>query len=625
LYFWLGLLRGGGWGKVVGLAVSGMMMVTSGSPYPLLMTLVCPLVTGVPFWLLSKQRAPLAAVLLRTAVAFVVAFLLSAPHLLPTTELARQVPAEILVRNPQEQTFYSLWPLDWPKFLVPTLYGFPMPSRNMYLGVLPVVLLAVAVGLMVTRRWRWNGPTAAFTALSVVGVVMGCGSLIGIHHLLAIVPVIGRLYSYPDIQSIIAALAMPVLAGLALHPLRRMSRRVRWWVAGLILGAVALVLILQGPLEAWADKIRAMPRYAGDFKSLTAGLDAYPVMPAVYRFLVLLAGSMGVTLLLAQARRWRLALGLATVLLFVDKALLIHDLRLYGMFGDINVYEVETPSIRKLKELGADREMARIHRTYHMMGETHILSGSQDPREFAWIRDYLPWDVGVVFHFSTTKDGCTLNITENKWVWEQMLDRFEPWQNDRLRGLWNAKWVMDIRRDAKGYSYQLRENSQFMPRAWLASRTQTVKDWKETLNLLLNPTFDSRGTVLLYATPEEVPEKLLEQNSGFAPVTEIKQTNNTITVRAISHTDAVLVVADSYYKWWRAEIDGKPARIFKVNMAQKAVLFPAGEHVVRLRCVPVSFYMGCVLFITGVPLTAWLLWLERKKRRAGQGFIGKAS
>jgi hypothetical protein len=539
----------------------------------------------------------------------------SAPHLLPTTELARQVPNEILARNPQDQAFYSLLPLDWPKFLVPTLYGFPMPSRNLYLGVLPAMMLAVALGMMVARRWRWNGPTAAFTALSVVGVAMGCGPLIGIHHLLATVPIIGRLYSYPDIQSIIAVLAMPVLAGLAVRPLRRMPGRARWWLVGLSLSVVVFIFILKAPLETWVDKVRALPRYANDFKSLTAGPDAYPVAPAVLRFVVLWICSLGVTLLLARVRRWRLALGLATVLLFADKALMMRDLRLFGMFGDVNVYTVETPSIRKLKELGADRELARIHRTYHMMGETHILSGSNDPREFAWIRDFLPWDVGVSYHFSTTKDGCTLNITEPKWVWEQMLDRFEPWQNDRLRGLWNAKWIMDIRRDARGYSYQLRENQQFLPRAWLSSRAQTVADWRGALQLLLNKDFDPSGTALLYAMPKEIPEKLLKQAGKFTQVADIRQTNNTITVRALSDTDAVLVVADSYYKWWRADIDGKPARVFKVNMAQKAVLFPAGEHTVRLRCVPVSFYAGCVLFAAGAPLAAWLLWLDRKKRK----------
>ncbi|MDR1011865.1 MAG: YfhO family protein, partial [Opitutaceae bacterium] len=135
------------------------------------------------------------------------------------------------------------------------------------------------------------------------------------------------------------------------------------------------------------------------------------------------------------------------------------------------------------------------------------------------------------------------------------------------------------------------------------------------LGLLLDKNFDPRGTALLYAPSAEIPENILNQQAGFAPVTFIRQTNNTITIKADAGCDAVLVVADTYYKWWRATVDGRPAKIYKVNMAQKAVLFPAGEHTVRFVCVPGSFYIGCGLFIPGAAAGAWLLLRGRRRRR----------
>lgn len=620
LYFWFGLLRGGGWGKVVGLAVAGAMQVSAGSPYPLLMTLVSLLVAGVPFWLLSKQRASLPTVILRGAASFAVAFLLAAPHLLPTLELTRQISSEFLSRDAQSQIFYSLLPQDWLKTLCPLLYGYPMQSTYLYLGVLPVILGGAAIAAMFARRWHWSGSAVGMAALAVAGIVMASGPLINLHHLLARVPMISRLYSYPQYYNMLVALSVPILAGLALRPLRRLSRKALLWLSGLSLG-MALALFIATPwVSQWADTMRQLPRYLNDFKSFTAQPDAFPMSQVVFRFLILWVCSLGVTLLLTSKRRQLLAPAMlsAIVLLVIDKSLLVGDLRL---FGKTNVYEVVPPSAQALIQAGANRELARWHRTYHMMGETHILSGSNDPREFAWIRTFMPWSVGLTWGFSQTTVACTLSIPEAERIWAPFLDRFEPWQNDRLRGLWNAKWIMDVKRDERGYSYQLRENPQFMPRVWLSAKVMVVRDWKDALQLLLDKNFDPKGTALVYA-PAEMPPNLLEQRTGYAPAQSVVQTNNTITIKASSACDTVLVVADTYYKWWRAEIDGKPTPVLKVNMAQKGVLFPAGDHVVRLVCVPISFYAGCGLFVIGIPLIIFLLWLDRREKLLHDNTVG---
>ncbi len=615
LGFYLGLLRSGGWKQSVGLAVAGALMMHGGSPYPLLMTMVMLAVCGPVFWWRLRERPPVVRVLWRGAAGAGLSVLLAAPTLLPVLELARQVPSEFLARNPADQAHYSLLPMDWLRLLVPTLYGFPN-AQPYYPGVLAVFLGLAGVALAAARRWRWNAPASALAALALAGVVMAGGPLLRLDRLLALVPMVSRLYSYPQMISWLAAIALPVLAGLAARPLRRLSVGGRWWVAGVALGAALVALLLESPLETWAERMRRLPRFVHEFKSFTARTEAYPVKAAVNRFLALWVCAAGAALLLAGARRRRAltaALAVVAALCLADGALLVRDLRL---FGKTDVYAVETPSMRALREAGAGHELARLHRTYPMLGETHIVIGSSDPREFAWARDFLPWSVGVTRHFSQTNSSGTLNPPEADYVWQRLLDRFEPWQNDRLRGLWNAKWVMDIKRGAGGYSYQLRENPQFMPRAWLSARARTVRDWREALGLLLDKNFDPRRTALLYAPQSEVPGKLLGQPEKFSAVADIRQTNNTITVRASSGTDAVLVVASTYYKWWRATVDGKPARVFKANMAQKAVLFPAGEHTVRLVCVPVSFYVGCGLFAVGALAIALFLSRSGRGRRA---------
>jgi hypothetical protein len=609
LYFYFGVLRDGGWKKITGLAAAGALMVYSGSPYPLLMAMVALAVAGGPFWWRLENRPRLMVVLARGMAAAALAFLLAAPQLLPTLELARQVPSEFLVPNPVEQAQHALLPSEWARMLVPAIYGLP---AGHHLGILTVLLCATAMVLLLSRRLQWNAALAALVALAAAGVVMASGPLFGLHRVLALAPMVSRLYKEPGMFIFITAMVLPVVAGLVVRPLRRLPRTALWWLAGVSLLAALLVLFAEPWLELWTETARKLPRYMHDLKSSTAQPDAFPVLPAVNQFLVLWMCSLGAALLLAGASRRRLALAVATALLFTDAALLVRDLRL---FGATNVYETETPSMRALREAGAGRELARVHKTYHMMGEMHIVIGSNNPREFAWVRDFLPCSVSVPWHFYLTNGSGTLNPPETQYVWSLLLDRFEPWQNDRLRGLWNAKWIMDIQRDTRGYSYRLRENPQFMPRAWLTARALPVDDWQTALRLLLNKDFDTRGTALLYATPTEVPEKLQRHTGKFTAATSVTQTNNTITVRATADDDAVLVVADTYYKWWRAEIDGLPTRVFKVNMSQKAVLFPAGEHTVRLVCVPVSFWTGCGLFAIGMSLAAWLSLRGKKCSR----------
>ncbi|MDF9827427.1 hypothetical protein M2447_001520 [Ereboglobus sp. PH5-10] len=612
LYFFLGVLRGGGWKKTVGLAVACSLMTYAGSPYPLLMTLIGMIVTGIPFWLCSKKRLLLPKVLQHGVISAGLVFLLTAPQLLPMLELALQASNEHLQRDPAIQLHYSMWAADWIKSLVPTFFGMPMEMRHAYFGVLPMMLLEIIAVVILLRRWRWTPSVIAITALMLTGIVMASGPSLQLHKVMSLMPAVNRMYSYPATYVILVTVALPVLAGLSIRPLRRMSPIFRRCLYCATIMVALAVFLVRKPIETWGSSMRALPHFSADIRSLTAGMNAFPIDTSLHVFIILAIGSIGVILLLANPHRWRLALLATTLFLFADKTLLRQDMR---MFGDVNVYVFETPSMHALKKVGADRELARIHKTFHMMGESHILSGSNNPNEFAWIRNFLPCSVGLALNFSQTNISGTLNIPETERFWASALNRYKPWQNDRLRGLWNVKWIMDIKRSPeKGYTSNLRENSNFMPRAWHAGKVMTANDPNDVLRMLIHKDSDPRGTVLVYAKPSDIPMNLLNQNTGYAPAQAVVQTNNTITVTTSIVTDTVLLVADTYYKWWRAEIDGVPARVFKANMAQKAVMVPAGRHTVRLYCVPVSFYTGCGLFIIAIPLIIFLLRLDMTRR-----------
>ena len=73
---------------------------------------------------------------------------------------------------------------------------------------------------------------------------------------------------------------------------------------------------------------------------------------------------------------------------------------------------------------------------------------------------------------------------------------------------------------------------------------------------------------------------------------------------------AVLVVADSYRRGWRARVDGQRAKVIPADGLIKSVIIDPGRHTVRLTYMPPAFPLGAlisaaaimhvILFATGV-------------------------
>ena len=75
---------------------------------------------------------------------------------------------------------------------------------------------------------------------------------------------------------------------------------------------------------------------------------------------------------------------------------------------------------------------------------------------------------------------------------------------------------------------------------------------------------------------------------------------------------SLVVVAQTYYHDWRAEIDGQPAPLLRANVAFQAVQVPAGTHKLHLFYHDRAFEIGAA-----ASLAAWFVCLFVCFRRAG--------
>jgi uncharacterized membrane protein YfhO len=90
-------------------------------------------------------------------------------------------------------------------------------------------------------------------------------------------------------------------------------------------------------------------------------------------------------------------------------------------------------------------------------------------------------------------------------------------------------------------------------------------------------------------------------------------------VQADAAQDGYLVVADTFYPGWSAEVDGSPAPMYRANLSIRAVPVTKGHHRVRFDYEMPGVVRGAQTSLAG--LSVLLLWFagavytERRARR----------
>jgi hypothetical protein len=79
--------------------------------------------------------------------------------------------------------------------------------------------------------------------------------------------------------------------------------------------------------------------------------------------------------------------------------------------------------------------------------------------------------------------------------------------------------------------------------------------------------------------------------------TLVEDGSTRLTIRAVSDQPAYLLLADTYYPGWVAEVDGQPVDIHRANWAFRAVSLPAGQHEVVFAYQPVSIRIGVAISV----------------------------
>ncbi|MFH0945616.1 MAG: YfhO family protein [Planctomycetota bacterium] len=157
------------------------------------------------------------------------------------------------------------------------------------------------------------------------------------------------------------------------------------------------------------------------------------------------------------------------------------------------------------------------------------------------------------------------------------------------------------------------ERQAALPPAFLVRNLRAIPDRERRLSYLGSADFDPR----MEAVVEQAVEGFPAPASGEIPsqrdaVAYARPLPERIEIDAVIESRAFLVVSETSFPGWRAEVNGREVPLVRANHALMGVSLPPGTHRVVLTYEPISFYAGMGLTLAGLLLClTMLIWPSR--------------
>lgn len=159
------------------------------------------------------------------------------------------------------------------------------------------------------------------------------------------------------------------------------------------------------------------------------------------------------------------------------------------------------------------------------------------------------------------------------------------------------------------------ENRRAFDRAYLVGSVEIVPDSDALFRRLADVDFDPAQRVLTTAPPEGDLPSSAGVELGIARL--VSRTPTSVSVEVNANAPCVLVLSDTFYPGWVAQLNAVEVDVFPANYAFRGVLVPEGQHVVEFEYRPLSFRVGLAVStlsaILSVILIGAVYWCHRSQ------------
>jgi hypothetical protein len=174
---------------------------------------------------------------------------------------------------------------------------------------------------------------------------------------------------------------------------------------------------------------------------------------------------------------------------------------------------------------------------------------------------------------------------------DAVLSLFYTTTNASYPALENFLGVSQITAPGEFFKWQARTN--FLQLVTAGQQPVFLADQK-TMVALTQSNFD--GGKIVFLPPAE-NSFVTVSNQTAAKILGSSLGNSSVDIVAEAATPSLVVMAQTYYHNWRAEVDGHPVNLLRVNLAFQAVQIPAGKHSIHLFYRDRAFEIGAAISI----------------------------
>ncbi|MEK8015728.1 MAG: YfhO family protein, partial [Candidatus Parabeggiatoa sp.] len=138
------------------------------------------------------------------------------------------------------------------------------------------------------------------------------------------------------------------------------------------------------------------------------------------------------------------------------------------------------------------------------------------------------------------------------------------------------------------------ENIKVLPRTFVVHERQWAKDYEEAQTLAGHQNFDFRKQAVL---EDMIPNAASMAHEGPSDSHSkiVHYGARKVELKVETSQPGLAILTDVYYPGWQAEVNGEPAKIYRVNGLLRGVWLPEGEHQVVFSYWPLSFQIGFAL------------------------------
>jgi hypothetical protein len=139
-----------------------------------------------------------------------------------------------------------------------------------------------------------------------------------------------------------------------------------------------------------------------------------------------------------------------------------------------------------------------------------------------------------------------------------------------------------------------------------------VKTNDEAAMRLVDSSFDPDREILLHEAADSVHPRVDEvfddapSNAATGRAVVTREDSRQVVIDAEAPSDGFLLLTDTFYPGWRAQVDGIPTPIYRANISVRGIQLPKGRHEVRFTYDAPGFARG--LKITLLAVSILLLW-----------------